>query len=406
MSIKALKNENKIRVNVGTIGHVDHGKTTLTSALTRVAAKLYGGLNRAVRYEDIDSAPEERAKGVTINVSHQRYESNRRIYAHVDCPGHADYVKNMVAGAQSLDAAIVVVSAGDGSMPQTREHVLLARQVGVRDLVVFLNKADAIHEDERDEMIALVSEEIRELLTQYGYAQDTPVIHGSALLAVREAAEELPESRLGFQAIVRLIEALETHVPDPVRDLDRDFLMAIESVLTIPGRGTVVTGRVERGTLQSGREVEIVGFGEIERTVVTAIESFHEESDSARAGESVGLLLRGVKKETLRRGQVIALPGSVRARKFFRAEVYVLTREEGGRHTPFFNGYQPQFYFRTTNVTGAVRLPEGVEMVVPGDSVLVDVDLETAVALEAGLAFAIREGGRTVGRGVISETPD
>ncbi len=406
MSIKALKNENKIRVNVGTIGHVDHGKTTLSAALTQVTAKLYGGLNRAVRYEDIDSAPEERAKGVTINVSHQRYETARRIYAHVDCPGHADYVKNMVAGAQSLDAAIVVVSADDGSMPQTREHVLLARQVGVRNLVVFLNKADAIHPDEREELIDLVSEEIRELLEQYGFAADTPIVYGSALLAVREAAGEAPESELGFAAIVRLLEALEAHVPDPVRDLDRDFLMAIEGVLTIPGRGTVVTGRVERGRLQSGREVEIVGFGETGRTTVTAIESFHEESDTARAGESVGLLLRGVKKDSLRRGQVVALPGSVRARKFFRAEVYVLGKEEGGRHTPFFNGYRPQFYFRTTNVTGSVQLPEGIDMALPGESILIDVDLETAVAIEAGLAFAFREGGRTVGRGVISETPD
>ena len=388
---------NKPHVNVGTIGHVDHGKTTLTAAITHVLAGQYGAINQAVRYDQIDRAPEEKQRGITINASHQEYETEKRHYGHVDCPGHADYVKNMVTGAAQMDAAILTLSAADGVMPQTREHVLLAKQVGVPCLVVYLNKADTIAADERDEMIELVSEEVRELLEKYGFSRDTPVIAGSAL-----AALEGDTSEMGAGSIRRLLDALDNFVPDPARDLDRDFLMFIESVVSISGRGTVVTGKVERGQIRVGEEVELVGFKNTGKSVVIGLESFRRNMDTAQAGDSVGVLLRGVKKDEVVRGQVLARPGSITARRRFEAEIYVLTKEEGGRHTPFFSYYQPQFFFRTSDVTGIVSLPETRTMVMPGETVTINVELESPMALENGLDFAIREGGRTVGSGVIT----
>lgn len=388
---------NKPHVNVGTIGHVDHGKTTLTAAICTVLAKD-GGSNSAVSYEEIDNAPEERERGITIATSHQEYETANRHYAHVDCPGHADYVKNMITGAAQMDAAILVVSAMDGAMPQTREHILLARQVGVPTIVVFLNKVDAIKEDEREEMVELVAEEVKELLVKYGFPEETPFISGSALKAV-----EGDEGELGAGAIKKLMDTLDTYVPEPKRILDKDFLMPVEDVFSITGRGTVATGRVEQGKLNVNDEIEIVGIRETTKTVVTGIEMFRKLLDDAQAGDNVGVLLRGTKKEDIERGQVLAKPGSITPHKKFKAEVYVLTKDEGGRHTPFFNNYRPQFYFRTTDVTGTVALPSGTEMVMPGDNVSVEVELITPIAMRQGLKFAIREGGRTVGSGVVAE---
>ncbi|MBI3395897.1 MAG: elongation factor Tu [Spirochaetia bacterium] len=388
----------KTHVNVGTIGHVDHGKTTLTAAITHVLAKKLGGRNKAVDYGQIDNAPEERERGITIATSHQEYESEKRHYAHVDCPGHADYVKNMITGAAQMDAAILVVSATDGAMPQTREHILLANQVGVPYIVVFLNKVDAIKADERDEMVELVQEEVKDLLVKYGFPKDTPFVRGSALKAL-----EGDETDLGGPAILKLVETLDTYVPDPKRAVDKDFLMSVEDVFSITGRGTVATGRVDQGKLSLNEELELVGITDTIKTVVTGIEMFRKQLDFAQAGDNVGLLLRGVKKEDIQRGQVLAKPGSITPHKKFKAEVYVLTKEEGGRHTPFFNNYRPQFYFRTTDVTGTIVLPKGTEMVMPGDNISVDVELITPIAMDKGLKFAIREGGKTVGSGVVAE---
>jgi len=388
----------KPHVNVGTIGHVDHGKTTLTAAITTVLAKAKGGRNKAVNYAEIDNAPEERERGITIATSHQEYESDNRHYAHVDCPGHADYVKNMITGAAQMDAAILVVSAVDGAMPQTREHILLAQQVGVPHIVVFLNKVDMINADEREEMVELVAEEVRDYLVQYGYPKDTPFVQGSALKAL-----EGDESEIGTGAILKLVETLDTYVPEPTRVFDKDFLMPVEDVFTITGRGTVATGRVEQGKLQVNDEVEIVGLRDTQKTVVTGIEMFRKSLDFAQAGDNVGALLRGIKKEDIERGQVIAKPGSITPHKKFKAEVYVLKKEEGGRHTPFFNNYRPQFYFRTTDVTGTIALPDGVEMVMPGDNIAMTIELISSIAMDKGLKFAIREGGRTVGSGVVAE---
>jgi elongation factor Tu len=388
----------KPHVNVGTIGHVDHGKTTLTAAITTVMAKKYGGGNKAVNYDEIDNAPEEKERGITIATSHQEYQSENRHYAHVDCPGHADYVKNMITGAAQMDAAILVVSAVDGAMPQTREHILLSRQVGVPYIVVFLNKVDMIGEDEREEMTELVAEEVRELLVKYGYPEETPFVQGSALKAL-----EGDTSDMGEEAIVKLLATLDEYVPEPERVTDKAFLMPVEDVFSITGRGTVATGRVETGTLKVNDEVEIVGIKDTTKVVVTGIEMFRKLLDDARAGDNIGALLRGVKKEDIERGQVLAKPGSITPHKKFKAEVYVLTKEEGGRHTPFFNKYRPQFYFRTTDVTGTIALPEGTEMVMPGDNITMDVELITPIAMDKGLKFAIREGGRTVGSGVVAE---
>jgi len=388
----------KPHVNVGTIGHIDHGKTTLTSAITRVLHSR----NPRVVYRDfwsIDNAPEERARGITIAIAHVEYETERRHYAHVDCPGHADYIKNMITGAAQMDGAILVVAATDGPMPQTREHILLARQVNVPHIVVFLNKVDMV---EDAELLELVELEVRELLTRYGYPGDeVPVVRGSALRAMecgcgREECE-------ACRPILELLEAVDTYIPTPERDMDRPFLMPIEDVFSISGRGTVVTGRIERGRVKVGDEVEVVGIRPTFRTVVTGVEMFRKVLEEGIAGDNVGLLLRGVERREVERGQVVARPGSITPHVRFRAEVYVLTKEEGGRHTPFFSGYRPQFYFRTTDVTGTVRLPEGVEMVMPGDNVNLEVELITPIALEKGLRFAIREGGRTVGAGTITE---
>jgi elongation factor Tu len=388
----------KPHVNVGTIGHIDHGKTTLTSAITRVLHSR----NPRVVYRDfwsIDNAPEERARGITIAIAHVEYETERRHYAHVDCPGHADYIKNMITGAAQMDGAILVVAATDGPMPQTREHILLARQVNVPHIVVFLNKVDMV---EDAELLELVELEVRELLTRYGYPGDeVPVVRGSALRAMecgcgREECE-------ACRPILELLEAVDTYIPTPERDVDRPFLMPIEDVFSISGRGTVVTGRIERGRVKVGDEVEVVGIRPTFRTVVTGVEMFRKVLEEGIAGDNVGLLLRGVERREVERGQVVARPGSITPHVRFRAEVYVLTKEEGGRHTPFFSGYRPQFYFRTTDVTGTVRLPEGVEMVMPGDNVNLEVELITPIALEKGLRFAIREGGRTVGAGTITE---
>ena len=376
----------KEHVNIGTIGHVDHGKTTLTAAIT----KLFGNF---VAYEDIDKAPEERERGITINTAHVEYQTDKRHYAHVDCPGHADYVKNMITGAAQMDGAILVVSAVDGPMPQTREHILLSRQVGVPKIVVYMNKCDQVDDPE---LLDLVEMEIRELLGEYGYDTECPIIRGSAL----KALEGDPEAE---QSIRDLMKAVDEYIPSPERDTDKPFLMSIEDVFTISGRGTVVTGRVERGTLRLNDEVEIVGLKPTKKTVVTGIEMFRKSLDEAMAGDNAGVLLRGIAREEVERGQVLAKPGSVTPHHKFKASVYVLTKEEGGRHTPFFSNYRPQFYFRTTDVTGVIELPAGVEMVMPGDNVDMTVELIAPVALEKGTKFSIREGGRTVGAGVVSE---
>ncbi|MFB5649331.1 elongation factor Tu [Leptospira wolffii] len=389
----------KPHLNVGTIGHVDHGKTTLTAAITTTLAKVLGGKNKAVAYDQIDNAPEEKARGITIATSHQEYETANRHYAHVDCPGHADYVKNMITGAAQMDAAILVVSATDGPMPQTKEHILLARQVGVPYIIVFINKADMLAADEREEMIQMVEMDVRDLLNKYNFPGDaTPIVYGSALKAL-----EGDESELGTQSIVKLMEALDTYVPNPKRITDKPFLMPVEDVFSITGRGTVATGRVEQGTLKINDEVEIVGIRPTTKTVVTGIEMFRKLLDSAEAGDNIGALLRGTKKEDIERGQVLAKPGSITPHRKFNAEVYVLTKDEGGRHTPFFNNYRPQFYFRTTDITGVCNLPNGMEMVMPGDNVTMSIELIHPIAMDKGLKFAIREGGKTIGSGVVAE---
>jgi elongation factor Tu len=384
----------KPHVNVGTIGHVDHGKTTLTAALTVVQAKKFGGEAKA--YDQIDNAPEEKARGITISTSHVEYESDNRHYAHVDCPGHADYVKNMITGAAQMDGAILVVSAADGPMPQTREHILLARQVGVPYIVVYMNKADMVDDAE---LLELVEMEVRDLLNQYQFpGDDTPIVKGSALKAL-----EGDTSEIGVPSIEKLIAALDSYIPEPVRAIDGAFLMPIEDVFSISGRGTVVTGRIERGIVKVGDTVEIVGIKDTTTTTVTGVEMFRKLLDQGQAGDNVGVLLRGTKRDEVERGQVLCKPGSIKPHTKFQAEVYVLSKEEGGRHTPFFNGYRPQFYFRTTDVTGACDLPEGVEMVMPGDNVNMVVSLINPIAMEEGLRFAIREGGRTVGAGVVAK---
>ena len=384
----------KPHVNVGTIGHVDHGKTTLTAALTKVMAETHGGEVRD--YSQIDNAPEERERGITIATAHVEYESQQRHYAHVDCPGHADYVKNMITGAAQMDGAILVVSAADGPMPQTREHILLARQVGVPHILVYLNKADQVDDAE---LLELVEMEVREELSKYEFpGDDTPIIVGSALKALEGDAGEH-----GIGSIVQLIDAMDAYIPEPERAIDGDFLMPVEDVFTISGRGTVVTGRVERGVVQVNDEVEIVGIRETQQTICTGVEMFRKLLDEGRAGDNIGALLRGTKREEVERGQVLCKPGSITPHTEFSAEVYILSKDEGGRHTPFFTGYRPQFYFRTTDVTGAVTLPEGTEMVMPGDNVSMDVSLGAPIAMEEGLRFAIREGGRTVGAGVVTK---
>ncbi|MBK9469923.1 MAG: elongation factor Tu [Gammaproteobacteria bacterium] len=385
----------KPHVNVGTIGHVDHGKTTLTAALTRVCAETWGGVMRA--FDQIDNAPEERERGITIATSHVEYESPTRHYAHVDCPGHADYVKNMITGAAQMDGAILVCSAADGPMPQTREHILLSRQVGVPYIVVFLNKADMVDDAE---LLELVEMEVRELLSKYEFpGDDTPIITGSALMALNGQ----DDNGMGTSAVRKLVETLDSYIPEPQRAIDQPFLMPIEDVFSISGRGTVVTGRVERGIVKVGEEVEIVGVKATVKTTCTGVEMFRKLLDEGRAGENVGVLLRGTKRDDVERGQVLAKPGSIKPHTKFTAEVYVLGKDEGGRHTPFFKGYRPQFYFRTTDVTGACELPEGVEMVMPGDNLQMVVTLIVPIAMEEGLRFAIREGGRTVGAGVVAK---
>jgi elongation factor Tu len=389
---------NKPHVNVGTIGHVDHGKTTLTAALTRVCAEVYGG--EAVAFDGIDKAPEERERGITINTSHVEYESPTRHYAHVDCPGHADYVKNMITGAAQMDGAILVCSAADGPMPQTREHILLSRQVGVPYIVVFLNKADMVDDEE---LLELVEMEVRELLDTYDFpGDDTPIVVGSALMALNgEDGNEM-----GTTAVKKLVETLDAYIPEPQRLVDLPFLMPIEDVFSISGRGTVVTGRVERGIINVGDEIEIVGIKDTTKTTCTGVEKFRKLLDQGRAGENVGALLRGTKRDEVERGQVLCKPGSIKPHTRFEGEVYVLSKEEGGRHTPFFKGYRPQFYFRTTDVTGDISLPEGVEMVMPGDNIQMKVELIAPIAMDEGLRFAIREGGRTVGAGVVAKIFD
>ena len=391
---KAKFERNKPHVNVGTIGHVDHGKTTLTAAIATICAKTYGG--EAKDYSQIDSAPEEKARGITINTSHVEYDSPIRHYAHVDCPGHADYVKNMITGAAQMDGAILVCAATDGPMPQTREHILLSRQVGVPYILVFLNKCDLVDDEE---LLELVEMEVRELLSTYDFpGDDTPVIRGSALLALNGDA-----GQYGEEAVVALVDALDTYIPEPVRAIDQAFLMPIEDVFSISGRGTVVTGRVETGIVKVGESVEIVGIRDTQVTTVTGVEMFRKLLDEGRAGENCGVLLRGTKREDVQRGQVLAKPGAIKPHTKFDAEVYVLSKEEGGRHTPFLNGYRPQFYFRTTDVTGAIKLQDGVEMVMPGDNVEMSVELIHPIAMDPGLRFAIREGGRTVGAGVVAK---
>jgi elongation factor Tu len=390
---KAKFERTKPHCNIGTIGHVDHGKTSLTAAITKVLAKTGGATFTA--YDQIDRAPEEKARGITISTSHVEYETAKRHYAHVDCPGHADYVKNMITGAAQMDGAILVVSAADGPMPQTREHILLARQVGVPALVVFLNKTDMADPD----LLELVEMEVRELLSAYKFpGDDIPIIHGSALCALEDRDPEK-----GEQAVLKLMQAVDDYIPQPERPVDRPFLMPIEDVFSISGRGTVVTGRVERGIVKVGEEVEIVGLKPTVKTTVTGVEMFRKLLDSGQAGDNIGALLRGTKREDVERGQVLAAPGSITPHTGFKAEAYVLTKEEGGRHTPFFTNYRPQFYFRTTDVTGIVKLPEGVEMVMPGDNVTMDVELIAPIAMDEGLRFAIREGGRTVGAGVVAQ---
>ncbi|WP_313174233.1 elongation factor Tu [Stenotrophomonas sp.] len=384
----------KPHVNVGTIGHVDHGKTTLTAALTKIGAERFGGEFKD--YSSIDAAPEEKARGITISTAHVEYESETRHYAHVDCPGHADYVKNMITGAAQMDGAILVCSAADGPMPQTREHILLSRQVGVPYIVVFLNKADMVDDAE---LLELVEMEVRELLSKYDFpGDDTPIVHGSARMAL-----EGDQSDIGVPAILKLVDALDSWIPTPERDVDKPFLMPVEDVFSISGRGTVVTGRIERGVIKVGEEIEIVGIRPVQKTTVTGVEMFRKLLDQGQAGDNAGLLLRGTKRDDVERGQVLAKPGSIKPHTQFEAEVYVLSKDEGGRHTPFFKGYRPQFYFRTTDITGAVELPEGVEMVMPGDNVKMVVTLINPVAMDEGLRFAIREGGRTVGAGVVAK---
>jgi elongation factor Tu len=384
----------KPHVNVGTIGHVDHGKTTLTAAITKVCAETWGGTFSA--FDAIDNAPEERERGITISTSHVEYDSPNRHYAHVDCPGHADYVKNMITGAAQMDGAILVCSAADGPMPQTREHILLSKQVGVPYIIVFLNKADMVDDEE---LVELVEMEVRELLDQYDFpGDDTPIIIGSALKAL-----EGDESEIGAPAIIKLVETLDSYIPEPTRDIDRPFLMPIEDVFSISGRGTVVTGRIGRGIVKVGAELEIVGIQATQKTTCTGVEMFRKLLDEGRAGENVGVLLRGTKREEVERGQVLAAPGSITPHTKFEGEVYVLSKDEGGRHTPFFKGYKPQFFFETTDVTGSCELPEGTEMVMPGDNVTMVVDLIAPIAMEEGQRFAIREGGRTVGAGVVTK---
>ncbi|WP_313348952.1 elongation factor Tu [Stenotrophomonas sp.] len=384
----------KPHVNVGTIGHVDHGKTTLTAALTKIGADRFGGEFKG--YDAIDAAPEEKARGITISTAHVEYESAVRHYAHVDCPGHADYVKNMITGAAQMDGAILVCSAADGPMPQTREHILLSRQVGVPYIVVFLNKADMVDDAE---LLELVEMEVRELLSKYDFpGDDTPIISGSARLAL-----DGDQSDIGVPAIIKLVEALDSWIPLPERDVDKAFLMPVEDVFSISGRGTVVTGRIERGVIKVGEEIEIVGIRDTQKTTVTGVEMFRKLLDQGQAGDNAGLLLRGTKRDDVQRGQVLCKPGSIKPHTEFEGEVYVLSKDEGGRHTPFFNGYRPQFYFRTTDVTGAAKLPEGVEMVMPGDNVKMVVTLIHPIAMDEGLRFAIREGGRTVGAGVVAK---
>ena len=392
---KAKFERTKPHVNVGTIGHIDHGKTTLTAAITRTLAKR--GLASYVPFEEIDKAPEEKERGITIATAHVEYQTDKRHYAHVDCPGHADYIKNMITGAAQMDGAILVVGANDGPMPQTREHILLARQVGVPYVVVFLNKVDMVDDPE---LIELVELELRELLSSYDFpGDDIPIIRGSALKALEAGDPKHPDCK----CILELMDAIDSYIPVPQRDVDKPFLMPIEDVFSISGRGTVVTGRVERGQVKVGEEVEIVGIKDTRKTVCTGVEMFRKVLDSGQAGDNVGLLLRGIKREDVERGQVVALPGSITPHTKFKAETYILGKEEGGRHTPFFNGYRPQFYFRTTDVTGIITLPEGVEMVMPGDNVSLEAHLITPIAMEKELRFAIREGGRTVGAGVVSE---
>ena len=391
---KAKFERTKPHVNIGTIGHVDHGKTTLTAAITTVLAAQKGSAE-ATAYDQIDKAPEEKERGITIATAHVEYETDNRHYAHVDCPGHADYVKNMITGAAQMDGAILVVSAADGPMPQTREHIVLSRQVGVPYIVVFLNKVDMVDDEE---LLELVEMEVRELLSEYDFpGDDVPVVAGSALKALEDPNGEYAD------AILELMEQVDSYIPEPERDIDRDFLMPVEDVFTITGRGTVATGRVERGVINVGDEVEIVGLGETQKTVVTGVEMFHKFLDQGQAGDNIGALLRGIDRKDVQRGQVLAKPGSVTPHTKFKAQVYVLSKEEGGRHTPFFNGYQPQFYFRTTDVTGVIKLPEGTEMVMPGDNVEIEVELYAPIAVEDGTRFAIREGGRTVGAGAVTK---
>ncbi|MDW7972822.1 MAG: elongation factor Tu [Thermodesulfovibrio sp.] len=393
---KAKFERKKPHVNVGTIGHIDHGKTTLTAAITKYLELK--GLAQYRSYDQIDNAPEERARGITINTAHVEYETEKRHYAHVDCPGHADYIKNMITGAAQMDGAILVVAANDGPMPQTREHILLARQVGVPYIVVFMNKVDMVDDPE---LLDLVELEVRELLSKYGFPGDEiPIVKGSALKALESTSKDVNAEE--YRCIQELLDALDNYIPEPQREVDKPFLMPIEDVFSISGRGTVVTGRVERGVIKVGDEVEIVGFRETRKTVATGLEMFRKILDEGRAGDNIGVLLRGIGKDEVERGMVLAKPGSITPHTKFKAEVYVLTKEEGGRHTPFFNGYRPQFYFRTTDVTGVIRLPEGVEMVMPGDNVNLTVELIAPIAMEEGLRFAIREGGRTVGAGVVT----
>jgi len=384
----------KPHVNVGTIGHVDHGKTTLTAAITTILSKKFGGA--AKKYDEIDNSPEEKARGITINTSHVEYETAKRHYAHVDCPGHADYVKNMITGAAQMDGAILVMSSADGPMPQTREHILLARQVGVPYIIVYMNKADMVDDAE---LLELVEMEIRELLSKYDFpGDDTPIIVGSALKAL-----EGDQSDIGEPSIIKLAEALDSYIPEPERAIDKPFLMPVEDVFSISGRGTVVTGRVERGIIKVGEEIEIVGISPTVKTTCTGVAMFRKLLDQGQAGDNVGVLLRGTKREEVQRGQVLAKPGSIKPHTKFSAEIYVLSKDEGGRHTPFFNGYRPQFYFRTTDVTGSIELPAGTEMVMPGDNVSIKVSLIQPIAMDEGLRFAIREGGRTVGAGVVAK---
>jgi elongation factor Tu len=395
---RGVYERNKPHLNVGTIGHVDHGKTTLTAAITKVLAKTYPNdpANREIAFDQIDNAPEERQRGITIATSHQEYATENRHYAHVDCPGHADYVKNMITGAAQMDGAILVVSAADGPMPQTREHILLARQVGVPYIVVYLNKADMVDDEE---LLELVEMEVRELLTEYEFpGDDIPVIIGSALKAL-----DGDEGEIGEASIVALMDAVDEYIPEPERETDKSFLLAVEDVFTIQGRGTVATGRIETGQLKVGDEIEMVGIRNTTKTTVTGVEMFNKSMQSAQAGDNIGALLRGTKRDDIERGQVLAKPGSITPHTKFKAEVYVLSKEEGGRHTPFFSNYRPQFYFRTTDVTGEIKLEEGVEMVMPGDNTIMNVELINPIAMDAGLNFAIREGGRTVGAGVVTE---